>query len=357
MSTSAAPARFNFAPGPAQLPPEVVAQAAEAVRAHPPRGRSILELSHRGETFDAIAAGAEADLRALLGLPDDYAALFLNGGARLHYALWPPNLAAAGDRLGFVDTGHWSRLAIAAARRAGRAVRVFAAPPGDYPDLAAADTDGLAYLHYVSNETLTGLAMPAPAAACPLVCDRTSDFLSAPFDVRPYALCYAGAQKNLGTAGLTVLAARRDRLRADSGLPPELDYAAQLAAGCRLHTPPVYPWFVCALTLRWLRAQGGLPEMERRARARAGALYADIDASALYRNDVAPRARSRMNVCFRLPDPAREARFAAAAAAAGLLGLRGHPAVGGLRASLYNAMPEAGVDALREFMRDFERTA
>ena len=357
MSTSAAPARFNFAPGPAQLPPEVVAQAAAAVRAHPPRGRSILELSHRSATFDAIAAGAEADLRALLDLPADYAVLFLNGGARLHYALWLSNFAAAGDRLGFVDTGHWSRLAIAAARRAGRDARVFAAPPGDYPDLAAADTEGLAYLHYVSNETLSGLAMPAPAAACPLVCDRTSDFLSAPFDMRPYALCYAGAQKNLGTAGLSVLVARRGLLRADSGLPPELSYAAQLAAGCRLHTPPVYPWFVCALTLRWLRAQGGLPEMARRAQARAAALYADIDASPLYRNELAPRARSRMNVCFRLPDPAREARFAAAAEAAGLLGLRGHPAVGGLRASLYNAMPEAGVDALREFMRDFERTA
>ena len=358
MSTSAAPARFNFAPGPAQLPPEVIARAAAAVRAHPPRGRSILELSHRSETFDAIAAAAEADLRALLALPDDYAALFLNGGARLHYALWMPNLAADGDRLGFVDTGHWSRLAIAAAQRAGRAARVFAAAaPGDYPDLAAADTAGLAYLHYVSNETLTGLAAPAPPAACPLVCDRTSDFLSAPFDMRPYALCYAGAQKNLGTAGLTVLVARRDRLRAESGLPPELSYAAQLAAGCRLHTPPVYAWYVCALTLRWLREQGGLEEMERRARARAGALYADIDASGLYRSDIAPRARSRMNVCFRLPDPAREARFAAAAEAAGLLGLRGHPAVGGLRASLYNAMPEAGVDALREFMRNFERTA
>ncbi len=358
MSTSAAPARFNFAPGPAQLPPEVVAQAAAAARAHPPRGRSILELSHRSATFDAIAAGAEADLRALLDLPDDYAVLFLNGGARLHYALWMPNLAAAGDRLGFVDSGHWSRLAVAAARRAGRAPRVFAqAAPGDYPDLAPGAADGLAYLHYVSNETLTGLAMPAPAAACPLVCDRTSDFLSAPHDLRPYALCYAGAQKNLGTAGLTVLAARRDRLRADAGLPPELTYAAQLEAGCRLHTPPVYAWYVCALTLRWIRDQGGLAEMERRARARAGALYADIDASPLYRNDIAPRARSRMNVCFRLPAPALEARFAAAAEAAGLLGLRGHPAVGGLRASLYNAMPEAGVDALREFMRDFERTA
>lgn len=357
MSTEDAPARFNFAAGPAQLPPEVLAQAAQAVRSFPPRGRSILELSHRSPTFDGIARQAEADLRTLLDLPDDYAVLFLNGGARLHYALWVRNLSADGDTLGFVETGFWSRQASAEAAKL-RAVRALpAADPADYPDLAPADAEGLAYLHYVSNETLTGLAMPAPDAPCPLVCDRTSDFLSRPFDLNPYALCYAGTQKNLGCAGLVVLVARRDCLRADAGLTPGLCYAAQLEAGCRLHTPSIYAWYVCALMLRWLLEQGGLDAMARRAEARAGLLYRCIDASSLYANAIAPRARSRMNVCFRLAEPALEARFLEEAEAAGLLGLRGHAAVGGLRASLYNAMPEAGAAALADFMQDFERKA
>lgn len=355
MSTEDAPARYNYAPGPAQLPPEVIAEAADAVRAHPPHGRSILELSHRSPEFEAVAARAEDDLRTLLALPDDYATLFLNGGARTHYALWIQNLSAPDDRVGLVDSGFWSRQAIGEARRR-RDVRVFPAPhPADYPDLARADTENLAFLHYVSNETLTGLSMPAPQAACPLVCDRTSDFLSGPFDIRPYALCYAGSQKNFGTAGLTVLVVRRDALREETGLPGGLSYAAQTAAGCRCHTPPVYPWYVSALMLRWIRDAGGLAEMERRARARADLVYGCIDASSLYANRIAPRARSRMNVCFTLADEALEGPFLRRAEAAGLVGLRGHKEVGGMRASLYNAMPVAGAEALVEFMRDFER--
>lgn len=356
MSTEGASARYNYAPGPAQLPPEVVAEAAEAVRSFPPHGRSILELSHRGTDFDAIAEQAEADLRALLAIPDDYAVLFLNGGARVHYALWVQNLSVPDDRIGLIESGFWSRLAIEEARKL-RDVRVFpeSPNPADYPDLSPADTDGLAFLHYVSNETLTGLAMPAPQAACPLVCDRTSDFLSGPFDIRPYALCYAGSQKNFGTAGLTVLVIRRDCLREETGLAPGLSYEVQARTNCLYHTPPIYPWYVSALMLRWIRDQGGLEEMERRAQARASLVYDCIDASSLYANPVAPRARSRMNVCFTLADSELETPFLQRAEAAGLVGLRGHKVTGGMRASLYNAMPVAGAEALVAFMRDFER--
>ena len=349
MSTEG-PARYNYAPGPAQLPPEVVAEAADAVRSFPPHGRSILELSHRSADFDAIAEQAEGDLRALLALPDDYAVLFLNGGARAQ------NLSVPDDRIGLVDSGFWSRQAIEEARKL-RDVRVFpeSPDPADYPDLSPGDTDGLAFLHYVSNETLTGLSMPAPQTACPLVCDRTSDFLSGPFDIRPYALCYAGSQKNFGTAGLTVLVVRRDCLREETGLAPGLSYAVQARTGGLYHTPPIYPWYVGALMLRWIRDQGGLEEMERRARTRARLVYDCIDASSLYSNAIAPRARSRMNVCFTLADPELEIPFLQRAEAAGLIGLRGHKATGGMRASLYNAMPVAGAEALVEFMRDFER--
>ena len=356
MSTEDVPARYNYAPGPAQLPPEVVAEAARAVHSFPPRGRSILELSHRGTDFGLIAERAETDLRALLALPDDYAVLFLNGGARTHYVLWAQNLTAPDDRIGLVDSGFWSRLAIGEAKKL-RDVRVLpeSPDPADYPDLTPNDADGLTFLHYVSNETLTGLAMPAPQATCPLVCDRTSDFLSEPFDIRPYALCYAGSQKNFGTAGLTVLVARRDCLREETGLAPGLSYAVQDRARSLYHTPPVFPWYVSALMLRWIRDQGGLEEMERRARARARLVYDCIDASSLYANRIAPRARSRMNVCFTLADPDLEAPFLRQAEAAGLVGLRGHERAGGMRASLYNAMPVDGAEALVEFMRDFER--
>ena len=356
MSIEDAAVRFNYAAGPAQLPAEVIHQAAEAVRSFPPHARSILELSHRSPEFDAIAEQAAGDLRALLALPDDYETLFLNGGARVHYSLWVQNLSAPGDRLGLVNSGFWSRLAIEEARRL-RDIRVFpeSPDPADYPDLTHQDTEDLAFLHYVSNETLTGLAMPPPEAACPLICDCTSDFMSKPFDLRPYALCYAGTQKNLGTAGLTVLVVHRARMREKTGLTPGLSYAAQTRAGCRYHTPSIYAWYVCALMLRWICEQGGLEEMERRGRARADRVYNCIEASSLYSSPITPRARSRMNLCFRLAEPRLEAAFLRQAETAGLAGLRGHRATGGIRASLYNAMPMAGVEALVEFMRDFER--
>ncbi len=358
MSTEAAATLFNFAPGPAQLPPEVLAQAADAVHGYPPHGRSILELSHRSPTFDTIAQQAEEDLRQLLQLPDDYAVLFLNGGARVHYALWLDNLTTSESRLSFVLGGFWSELAYAEARRHREHIQaVQAASSTDFQELAADTLADFEYVHYVSNETLTGFRMPAPQAPGRLVCDRTSDFLSEPFDIRDYAMCYAGTQKNLGCAGLTVVVARRDCLLKSTSLPPGLSYAAQLQAGCRVHTPSIFSWYVCALMLRWIVMEGGLKAMQQRAQARAEQLYQCIDASSLYVNEIAPRARSHMNICFNLAQPELESRFLEEAEAAGLLGLRGHSSVGGLRASLYNAMPEAGAAALAEFMQNFERRA
>lgn len=358
MSTDAASVRFNFSAGPAQLPDEVHAETAEAIRFHPPSGRPLLELGHRSDAFAEIMSAAEADLRSLLGIPDSFAVLFGNGGARLHYALWLPNLAETTDAIGYVDTGYWSRMAIDEAVCQRREPRILTAPvPTDYPDLSPADSAGLAFVHYVSNETITGLSMPTPQVSCPLVCDRTSDFLSEPFDLSPYAMVYAGSQKNFGTAGLSVLVVRRDCIKEAQVLPRGFRYSVQIEARGLWHTPAVLPWFVASRMLRWIRAQGGLPEMQRRAHARARALYEYIDSSDFYRNDIHARARSRMNVCFFLPDAAREERFLVQAATAGLAGLRGHPVQGGIRASLYNAMPDAGADALLQFLRDFEATA
>ena len=355
LSTRDISARFNFAPGPAQLPPEVIGEAAEAVRSFPPHSRSILELGHRSETFAEIIASATDDLRALLEIDEDYVVLFLNGGARLQYSVWLQNLTTAKSKLGYVDSGGWSELAISEAHRLHRSVQVFKSEDAsDYPDIARPATASLDYLHYVSNETLTGVQMPPPDTECRLVCDSTSDFLSRPLDLRPFALCYAGTQKNIGTAGLTVVLVRRDCLREDVNLTPGFSYYAQAQANSLQHTPSVYAWYVCARMLHWIRIQGGLPEMARRAQTRAQGLYAVIDQSEVYCNTVARRARSHMNVCFTLPSTELETRFLREAEGAGLMGLRGHVAVGGVRASLYNAMPQAGVDALLEFMHGFE---
>ncbi len=357
MSTEAPSVRYNFAPGPAQLPEPVIAQAAEAIRAIDASGRSILELSHRSPTFDAIAQRSEADLRELLGIGDEYAVLFLNGGARVHYGLWPLNISAPDARLGMILTGYWSRLAADEAARFRQTVPLNDPDDLDYPDLEAANVSDLDYAHYVSNETLTGIAMPTPDLSCPLVCDRTSDFLSEPFDIAPYALCYAGGQKTFGCAGLTAVVVRRDLLRTDTELPTGLDYATQEKYGCRYYTPAIYAWYVSSLYLRWIREQGGLQTMAEQAQKRATLLYDCIDRSSLYACAVASRARSRMNVCFTLEEDALHERFLKKAEIAGFAGLRGHVAVGGIRASLYNAMPITGAQALVHFMHEFERTA
>ncbi len=360
--SAAGPMRVhNFSPGPATLPLEVLEQARDELLDWRHSGMSVMEVSHRGKAFMQVAAEAETDLRDLLGIPPSHAVLFLQGGATAQFSFVPLNLTAAGATVDYIDTGHWSRKAIAEARRF---CRVNVAAEAGSPPVRVPRQEELrlspdaAYLHYTPNETIGGVEFGylPQSGAVPLVADMSSSILSEPVDVRRFGLIYAGAQKNIGPSGLTVVIVRRDLLgRARPGCPAVFDYAAVEAEHSLLNTPPTFAWYLAGLVFKWLKAQGGVAAMGERNRLKSARLYAAIDGSRLYRNPVAPDARSRMNVVFTLADPALEGPFLEQAAAAGLQNLKGHRAVGGLRASLYNAMPLAGVEALIEFMRDFER--
>jgi phosphoserine aminotransferase len=352
---------YNFAAGPAMLPLEVLEQARAELTDWHGAGASVMEISHRGKAFVAVAAEAESDLRALLAIPANYKVLFVQGGATLQFAAIPLNLAAAGAGVDYVNTGAWSAKALAEARRHarvnviadGKASNYFALPPASEWRPSA----DAAYLHYTPNETISGLEFHAvPESRAPLVADMSSTLLSRPIDVERFGLIYAGAQKNIGPAGLTVVIVREDLLgRARADIPTVLDYRAVAAENSMLNTPPTFAWYLAGLVFKWLRRQGGLAAIAERNRAKAELLYRYIDGSGWYRNPIDPPARSWMNVTFRLKEPALEAEFAAEAAAAGLTNLDGHRSVGGMRASLYNAMPLAGVEALVAFMRDFAR--
>jgi phosphoserine aminotransferase len=352
---------YNFAAGPAMLPLEVLEQARAELTDWHGAGASVMEISHRGKAFVAVAAEAESDLRALLAIPANYKVLFVQGGATLQFAAIPLNLAAAGAAVDYVNTGAWSAKALAEARRHarvnviadGKASNYFALPPASEWRPSA----DAAYLHYTPNETISGLEFHAvPESRAPLVADMSSTLLSRPIDVERFGLIYAGAQKNIGPAGLTVVIVREDLLgRARADIPTVLDYRAVAAENSMLNTPPTFAWYLAGLVFKWLRRQGGLAAIAERNRAKAELLYRYIDGSGWYRNPIDPPARSWMNVTFRLKEPALEAEFAAEAAAAGLTNLDGHRSVGGMRASLYNAMPLAGVEALVAFMRDFAR--
>jgi phosphoserine aminotransferase len=352
---------YNFAAGPAMLPDAALEQAREEFRDFAGTGMSPMELPHRVEPFTSIAADAEADLRALLAVPGDYAVLFMQGGARLHAAALAMNLAAHGRYAAYVDTGHWSAGAQAAAKPYIEAKSAGTAAATGYNDVVPmADwqfDEEAAYLHYVANETISGVQYhDTPECAVALVSDMTSELLSRPLDVSRFGLIYAGAQKNIGPAGLTVVIVRRDLLGSALNVTPGvLDYQSQDEARSMLNTPPTWCWYIAGLTFNWLKAQGGLKAMERINERKAARLYEVIDGSDFYRNPVAPRARSRMNVPFTLADPALDETFLDEADARGLKNLKGHRTVGGMRASIYNAMPEAGVDALVDFMSDFER--
>lgn len=353
---------FNFSPGPAMLPPEVHARVRALLA--PGDGVPLLELGHRTPEFDAVIKQSDKDLRALLDIPDEYRVLFVPGGATAQYAMAAMNLARPGQPFDHFDTGHWAARAMREAARYGR-VHVVARLNEDGP-LALPDaaewrhSEDAAYCHFVDNETLTGFEFPpdAVAAAAPLVADMTSNFLTRPFDVRRYGVVYAGAQKNAGIAGLAIVIVREDLCgRALPETPALYDYKTLSDSRCLHNTPPVFAWQVCALTLAWTLAQGGLAEMRRRAAERAAAIYNCIDASEIYANNVAPRWRSRVNAHFRITPRELEPKFLERASARNLVGLRGHRAVGGIRASMYNAMPLAGAQALVECMRDFEREA
>lgn len=356
---------FNFSAGPAVLPAPVLEEARRDLLALPGAGMSVLEVSHRSAVVDGILERAVADIRALAGLPDECHVLFLQGGASLQFAMAPLNLLPPGGVADYVLTGVWARKAYEEAERLG-AARVAGSTAaeqfGRIPAAAELDlSDAAAYLHVTSNNTICGTqwrALPE-AGSVPLVVDASSDIFSRPLPFDRLGLVYAGAQKNLGPAGVTLVIARDDLIRRTppgAAVPTLLRYATYADQGSRPNTPPVFAVYLVGLVARWLRANGGLEAQARRNERKAAAVYAAIDRSGFYRGTAAPDSRSLMNVTFRLPDEALEQRFAAAARDAGLVGLKGHRAVGGVRASLYNALPAEAADALAAFMAEFERT-
>jgi len=354
---------FNFGAGPAVLPVPVLEQIRDHLPALPGVGMSVLEISHRSPVFDEILATAEANIRALAGVPDDYRVLFLQGGATLQFSMVPMNLLPPDGTADYLLTGSWAAQAAREAEKFG-SVRVAATTEaegfGRLPSAAEIDISSTAaYVHATTNNTIAGTQWPAmpDVGDRPLVVDASSDILSRPIDVAGHGLIYAGAQKNLGPAGVTVVIVRPDLAeRGPSSLPKLLRYATYVQGGSRPNTPPVFAIYVVSLVTAWLRDQGGLQAAAARNERKAAKLYAAIDRTDFYRGVADPDSRSRMNVTFRLPTPELEAGFIHETEAAGLSGLKGHRSVGGLRASIYNAFPEAGVDALAAFMAEFERT-
>jgi phosphoserine aminotransferase len=354
---------FNFAAGPATLPEEVLEQVRAELTDWQRSGMSVMEVSHRSRAFMAVAQEAEASLRELLGVPANYKVLFLQGGASGQFSAIPMNLARADSTLDYLNTGTWSKKALAEAQRFTARVNVAADEAASkyttVPDPQALRlSSGAAYVHYTPNETIGGVEFPyvPDTGTVPLVADMSSTILSRPIDVARFGLIYAGAQKNIGPAGLVVVIVREDLIgKARPGTPAVWDYRSMADEGSMLNTPPTFGWYFAGLVFRWLQRHGGLSAAGERNRAKAQLLYGAIDASALYSNPVAVGCRSWMNVPFTLVDPQLDRSFLDGARAAGLVNLEGHRSVGGMRASLYNAMPLAGVEALVAFMKEFER--
>jgi phosphoserine aminotransferase len=356
---------FNFSAGPATLPEEVLRQAAAEMLDWHGSGQSVMEMSHRGEEFIEIAEAAEADLRTLLAIPDNYKVLFLQGGASLQFEMMPMNLM--GDtfdgtpKADYIHTGDWAKKAIKAAQglvgvniAASAEDRSFTYVP---PQRDWRLSDGAAYVHYTANETIGGVEFGwvPDVGDIPLVSDMSSQILSRPLDVTRFGLIYAGAQKNIGPAGLTIVIVREDLIgHARPGTPSMLDYATHANSGSMYNTPPTYAIYIAGLVFRRLLETGGVPAAEQRNKAKAALLYDYLDGSDFYTNPVEPADRSRMNVPFRLADPALDAEFLAGAAKRDLVQLKGHRSVGGMRASLYNAMSLEGVQALVDYLAEFE---
>jgi phosphoserine aminotransferase len=353
---------WNFSAGPAALAEPVLARVQAELLDWHGRGMSVMEMSHRGADFTSIAEQAEAGLRALLGVPANYRVLFLQGGALAQNAAVPLNLLPPGGVADYVDTGHWAQKSIAEARRYGDIHVAASAADAGYTcvpaELTWRRTSNASYIHVTTNETIGGVEwfFVPDTGDTPLVADMSSHLLSRPIDVSRYGVIYAGAQKNIGPAGLTLVIVRDDLTgRARGDCPSVLDYAVQAKAGSMFNTPPTFAIYVAGLTFEWLTEQGGLAGIERINVRKAQALYAEIDRSGFYRNPVRAADRSRMNVPFFLRDARLDEPFIAGAATRGLVQLKGHRAVGGMRASIYNAMPLEGVMALVDWMREFER--
>ncbi len=353
---------FNFSAGPAMLPEAVLKQAQEEMLDWQGSGMCVAEMSHRGKEFMSIAEKAEADLRDLLAIPDHYKVLFLQGGASSQFAMVPMNLLRGKRSADYINTGAWSKKAIAEAKRYCQVNLAGVSPEGEMATVPAqADLQlsaEAAYVHYTPNETIGGVEFPyvPDTGDVPLVADMSSTILSRPIDVSKYGVIYAGAQKNIGPAGLTVVIVRDDLIgETVEGTPAMFDYKIHADNGSMYNTPPTYAWYLAGLAFAWLKEQGGLSAMAEINQRKAAKLYAAIDGSDFYANPVAPECRSWMNVPFTLANPELDSLFLKEAAEQGLKTLKGHRSVGGMRASIYNAMPESGVDALVAFMADFER--
>lgn len=352
---------YNFSAGPAMLPEEVLAQARDELLDWQGSGMSVMEMSHRGKEYTSIAESAEVDLRELMQIPDNYRVLFLQGGASSQFAMIPMNLLGSKRSADYLDTGSWSKKAIKEAGNYGEVRVAGAAPDGVLGTPAQAELEldpDAAYLHYTPNETIQGVEFPylPDSGDVPLVADFSSTILSRPIDVAKYGLIYAGAQKNIGPAGLTIVIIRDDLVKeALPGTPTMFRYAIHAENGSMYNTPPTYAWYLSGLVFQWLKRKGGLQAMAEINQRKAQMLYDAVDGSQFYNNPVVPESRSWMNVPFTLADAELDALFLQEAGEAGLKTLKGHRSVGGMRASIYNAMPEAGVAALVEFMADFEK--
>jgi phosphoserine aminotransferase len=350
---------FNFSAGPAMLPAEVLARAGDEMLDWRGSGMSVMEMSHRGPEFMSIAAEAEADLRSLAAIPANYKVLFLQGGATLQFAQVPMNLLRGKGKADYVVTGEWSKKAVKEAKNycdvaiaASSEDRGFSYAPKQWK--VRRDT---AYVHYCSNETIGGVEYhEIPKTEAPLVADASSHFLSRPLEVSKLGLIYAGAQKNAGPAGLTIVVVRDDLIgQAAKGTPTVMDYKLQAEADSMLNTPATYSMYIAGLVFKWLKQLGGLAAIEKANIEKARLLYDYLDQSAFFKNPVAKEDRSRMNIPFTLKDKALDESFLKGAEARGLVQLKGHRSVGGMRASIYNAMPIEGVQALVAYMREFEQ--
>jgi phosphoserine aminotransferase len=354
---------YNFSAGPAMLPAAVMQQAREELLDWHGAGMSVMEMSHRSKEYLSIATQAEADLRALLAVPDNYKVLFLQGGATSQFAMVPMNLLRGRGQADYINTGAWSKKAIAEAKRYCEVNVAASSEDSNFTAIPAFSSWQLnadaAYLHYTPNETIGGVEFHdiPDSGDVPLVVDMSSTILSRPLDVSRFGLIYAGAQKNIGPAGLTVVLVRDDLIGTTlPGTPSMFDYQAHADSGSMLNTPPTFSWYLAGLVFAWLREQGGLAAMAEINQRKSRRLYDAIEASSFYSSPVDPACRSWMNIPFTLANPDLDGEFLDQAKPAGLLNLKGHRSVGGMRASIYNAMPEAGVDALIGFMQEFERT-
>jgi len=353
---------YNFSAGPAALPEEVLQQAREEMLDWQGSGMSVMEMSHRGKEYMSIAEAAEADVRELMAIPSNYKVLFLQGGASSQFAMIPMNLLQDKMTADYINTGAWSKKAIKEADRYCKVHVAGSSEDSGFTTVPKHDelvlTPASAYVHYTPNETIGGVEFPyvPDTGDVPLVADMSSTILSRPIDVSHYGLIYAGAQKNIGPAGLTLVIIREDLIGEPMKKTPTMfSYGVHAENGSMYNTPPTYAWYLAGLVFKWLKGKGGLAGMAEINERKAKALYGAVDGSDFYANPVAPDCRSWMNVPFTLANPELDPVFLKEAAAAGLKTLKGHRSVGGMRASIYNAMPEEGVKALIDFMAEFER--